>query len=66
MRRSGALTEFNRAYKRRRMEATMSGCGFMTYTCAEARLRPALIPLLVNRQMIGPVQSLFAGIFGAT
>ena len=44
------LKEFNAAFKRRRMEATMSGKGFMTYATAMTRLRRAPIPMLVNRQ----------------
>ena len=31
MRTSGALVEFNKQYKRRRIEATLSGRGFVTY-----------------------------------
>jgi len=65
MRAKGAMREFTRAYKRRRMEAEANGQGFMTYAVAEARLRRALIPLLVGGQNVGPAASLFAEIFGA-
>jgi hypothetical protein len=58
------LREFNRAYKQHRMAATARGEGFMSYATATARLRRALIPLLVNGRTIGPAQSLFAEIFG--
>jgi hypothetical protein len=37
MKRSGVLKEFNAAFKRRRMEATMRGDGFMTYATAMTR-----------------------------
>jgi len=46
--------------------ATARGKGFMSYVTAMTRLRRALIPMLVNRQTVGPVQSLFARIFGAS
>ena len=63
MRAKGAMREFTRAYKRRRMEAAANGQGFMTCAAAEARLRKALIPLLVGGQNVGPSQSLFEQIF---
>jgi hypothetical protein len=63
LRGSGMLKEFNRAFKLRRMAATACGEGFMNYKTAEARLRRALIPLLINGRTIGPAQSLFAEIF---
>jgi hypothetical protein len=44
------------------MAAMASGKGFMAYRIAEARLRRALIPLLVGGT-IRPAQSLFAQIF---
>ena len=59
---TGILKEFNRAYRQRRMAAMASGKGFMAYRIAEARLRHALIPLLVGGT-IRPAQSLFAQIF---
>jgi hypothetical protein len=65
MRGSGVLKEFNAAFKRRRMEATMRGKGFMTYANAMTRLRRALIPMLSGGgRPIGP--GMFAGILGAT
>lgn len=65
MRKSGALIEFNKQFKRRRMEATLSARGFMSYASALARLKAALIPLLVAgaRPAVGP--GMFAAIFGA-
>jgi hypothetical protein len=64
LRGSGVLAEFNRQYKRRRIEAAANSGGFMTYKIATSRLRLALIPLLVSggRPAIG--QSLFAEVFG--
>jgi hypothetical protein len=38
---SGALREFTRMYKRRRIEAKAAGLGFMTFKNAELRLRRA-------------------------
>jgi len=52
MRRTGALVQFNKEYKRRRTEATESGSGFMTNKVALARLRTALISLLVGGQQL--------------
>jgi hypothetical protein len=64
LRDSGVLAEFNRQYKLRRLEANANGSGFMTYKIAVARLRRALIPLLMGGgRTIGPVQSLFAAVF---
>ncbi len=60
---NGTLREFNRAFKLRRMAAMARGEGFMSFATATARLRRALIPLLVNGRTIGPAQSLFAEIF---
>jgi hypothetical protein len=36
----------------------------MTYAVAEARLRKALVPLLVGGPNVGSTQSMFAEIFG--
>jgi hypothetical protein len=63
LRGTGVLKEFTKAYRRRRLAASARGEGFMSFGNAEARLRLALIPLLVNGRTIGPVQSLFAEIF---
>jgi hypothetical protein len=41
--RSGVLSEFNREYRRRRLEAEGRGERFMGYTQAKARLRRAII-----------------------
>jgi hypothetical protein len=65
MRARGAMREFTKTYKRRRLVATMRGEGFMSYAVAELRLRRALIPLLVNGGKPAVGQSLFASIFGA-
>jgi hypothetical protein len=46
--KTGVLAEFNREYKRQRTTATASGCGFMSFSVATARLRRALVPLLVG------------------
>ncbi len=59
MRAKGVMREFTRAYTRRRTAAAANGQGFMSYAVAEARLRKALIPLLVGGQNVGPSQSLF-------
>src|SRR3981081_999137 len=48
LRGSGVLAQFNRQYKRRRIEAAANGGGYMTYKIATSRLRLALIPLLVS------------------
>jgi hypothetical protein len=61
---TGVLKEFTKAYRRRRLAAAERGEGFMSFGNAEARLRKALIPLLVGGQNVGPVQSLFAELFG--
>jgi hypothetical protein len=63
LRGTGVLREFNRAFKRRRMEAMLRGEGFMNYKAAELRLRRALIPLLQGGGNVR-TQSLFAEIFG--
>jgi hypothetical protein len=60
---SGILREFTKAYRRHRPAAAESGHGFMSYSCAETRLRLSLIPLLMNggKPVVGA--SLFATIF---
>ena len=65
MRRSGALKEFNRQFKRERMEATANGRGFMSYRVAEARLRRALIPMLTGGGRPAVGEGMSAVIFGA-
>jgi hypothetical protein len=65
MRAGGGLRQFNREYTVRRTEARASGHGFMSYSAATARLRSAMIERLVGRDnTVGPVQSMFAQIFG--
>jgi hypothetical protein len=61
LRGTGRLREFNRMFKRRRMEAMLNGRGFMSYAAAEARLRKALVPLLQGGNVVP--QSLFSQIF---
>ena len=63
LRARGAMKEFTKAYRLRRIAAKARGEGFMSFKVAELRLRRALIPLLVNGRTIGPAQSLFAEIF---
>ena len=63
MRGTGVLKEFNRAYKRRREAAFARGERFMLYKVALARLRTAMIPILMNggNPVLGA--SLFAQVF---
>jgi hypothetical protein len=64
LRRTGALKEFTKAYRARRLALGQAGKGFMSYANAELRLRRALIPLLVNGGQPAVGQSLFAEVFG--
>jgi hypothetical protein len=59
----GAMREFTKGYKVRRLAAKQRGENFMTYRAAELRLRRALVPLLVSGQGVGPVQALFSQVF---
>jgi hypothetical protein len=61
---TGVLKEFNKAYKRRRIAATMRGDGFMTFKTAMTRLRNALIPLLQGNGNVHTA-TIFADIFGS-
>jgi hypothetical protein len=63
MRGTGVLKEFNRAYKRRREAAFARGERFMKYKIALARLRSAMVPILMNggNPVLGA--SLFAQVF---
>jgi hypothetical protein len=63
LRARGAMREFTKMYKRRRIAAGLRGEGFMNYQAAEARLRKALVPLLQGGGNV-QTQSLFAEIFG--
>jgi hypothetical protein len=63
LRGTGTLKEFNRAFKQHRVAAMAHGQGFMMYKVAQARLRAALIPLLVAGKTVDPSRSLFAEIF---
>jgi hypothetical protein len=60
----GAMKEFTKAYRQRRLAAVARGEGFMSFRHAELRLRRALIPLLVTGRAMAPTSSLFAKIFG--
>ena len=62
LRARGAMRELTKAYRRRRLAAMERGEGFMPFKTAEARLRKALIPLLVGGGTVGSAQSLFAQI----
>jgi hypothetical protein len=57
---NGALREFNRAFKRRRMEATANGQGFMSSRRQRLDCGRRSFRLLVNGRTVGPVQTLFA------
>jgi hypothetical protein len=63
MRGTGVLKEFNRAYKRRREAAFARGERFVKYKIALARLRSAMVPILMNggNPVLGA--SLFAQVF---
>jgi hypothetical protein len=60
---TGVLKEFNRTYKARRQAAFARGEGFMSYQIALARLRSAMVPILMNggQALIGA--SLFREVF---
>jgi hypothetical protein len=60
---TGVLREFNRAYKTRRQAAFARGEHFMNYKVALARLRSAMVPILMNNGQPVIGQSLFATIF---
>jgi hypothetical protein len=64
LRKSGQLSVFNGRYKRERAAATASGCNFMTYSAALARLRRVLIPIMTSGVQQG-VGTLFEQIFQA-
>ena len=51
LRAGGGLREFNREYTRLRSEARAAGHGFMSYSAATARLRRALIAVLVSNNV---------------
>jgi hypothetical protein len=63
MRGTGTLKEFKRAYKSRRQAAFARGEQFMLYATALARLRSAMVPILINggKPVLGA--SLFAQVF---
>jgi hypothetical protein len=63
LRKTGGLREFNREFSARRNEARAAGHGFMSYSTATARLRSAMVEMLVGRDTIGPVGQLFEKIF---
>jgi hypothetical protein len=59
----GAMRQFTKTYKVMRLAAKQRGEGFMSFKAAEARLRKALIPLLMNGGQPVAGASLFAQIF---
>jgi hypothetical protein len=59
----GAMREFTKDYKVRRLAAKQRGENFMTYRAAELRLRRALIPLLMRGGQPAVGSSFFAEIF---
>jgi hypothetical protein len=62
LRANGGYRAFTKEYKRRRLAARERGEGFMTFKVAEARLRAALVPLLIGgKPVLGA--SLFAEVF---
>jgi hypothetical protein len=63
MRGTGVLKEFTRTYKQRRIAAAERGEGFMSYGAALARLRQAMIPILMNNGKPVVGASLFAEVF---
>ena len=63
MRKNGQLAEFNRQYKRRRMAAGLRGEGFMSFKIAMARLKRALIPILLGGGQPAIGATLFATVF---
>jgi hypothetical protein len=64
LRSMGALKEFQRTYKRRRLAAKERGEGYMSFSVAELRLKRALI-LLIQSGGKPATQSIFAEVFGA-
>jgi hypothetical protein len=64
LRARGAMREFTKMYKRRRLAAGLRGEGFMSYANAELRLRKALVPLLQGNGNVATA-SLFASDFGS-
>jgi hypothetical protein len=60
---TGVLREFNRTYKARRQAAFARGERFMKYKVALARLRSAMVPILMNGGQAVIGQSIFAAIF---
>jgi hypothetical protein len=58
---SGKLKQINKLYRTLRLAAKQRGEGFMSFKVAEARLRQALVPVLMSGQR--PTTSLFETIF---
>ena len=63
VRGTGTLREFNRAFKLRREAAMANGHRFTPYKVALARLRSAMIPVLMNGGQPTLGASLFATVF---
>jgi hypothetical protein len=57
--KSGALGDFKRIYRLRRMAATARGDGFMSFNCAMKRLRRTLIGMLAAKRPINEMQPIF-------
>jgi hypothetical protein len=64
LRARGAMREFTKMFKRRRLAAGLRGEGFMSYAVAELRLRRALVPLLQGGGNVHTA-TLFADVFGS-
>jgi hypothetical protein len=62
-RQAGALKEFLKAYRSRRLAAKARGEGFMSFPVAELRLRRAMISVLQNGGTPKVGTSLFAEVF---
>jgi hypothetical protein len=64
LRARGAMREFTKMFKRRRLAAGLRGEDFMSYAVAELRLRRALVPLLQGGGNVHTA-TLFADVFGS-
>jgi hypothetical protein len=65
LRARGAMKEFTKAYRLRRIAAKARGEGFMSFKVAELRLRRALIPYLVGGNTLGVRSRKFSTLKGA-
>jgi predicted transcriptional regulator len=62
--RAGTLSDFKKAYRRRRLAATARGHSFMTYGNAQKRLRRVLIRKLTGQEEMHHTSTFFAEVFG--